>query len=63
MATTRDARAKMATTVARMVFMVSAGDEAERVAKCRLTHGPTSWPCRHRTEAGMSMLSSEIGKV
>ena len=56
MATTRDARAKMAATVARTVVMVSASDKTERVAGCRLTQGPTPWSCRRWTEAGMSML-------
>jgi hypothetical protein len=49
--------------MARTVVMVSAGDGTERVAGCRLTHGPIPEPCRRWTEAGMSMLSSEIGKI
>jgi hypothetical protein len=43
----KEARAKMAATMARTIFMVSAGDETERVARCRLAHGPMPWPCRH----------------
>ena len=63
MATTRDARAKKAATMARTVVMVSTSDKTEWVAECRLTHGLIPWPCRRWTEAGMSMLFSEIGKI
>jgi hypothetical protein len=53
----------MAAAMVRTVIKMLAGDETERVAGCRLTHGPILWLCRCWTEAGMSMLSSEIGKI
>ena len=56
MTTTRDAKAKMAATMARAVVMVPASDKTERVAGCRLTHGPIPWASRRWTGAGVSIL-------